>query len=736
MVLNNNMESIEAKEILSRQSEQLEKEIMEIKNDKQGRASKVFKMKARIDGSKTRGQEAQAIKDPISGELLTSIDEIKRATLEYNVEVLKNNKPEEGFEELVRLKEYLHDKRMDDKLGKGQFSVKKEDFADVIKKFKDKNKKSYDFIVKTGPRFKVAVFLLCKRIIENEEYPACFDLTVLQQIYKGKGSKSDLSNSRFIHLKDWLPRTCDALVVGGMKGKVLASSTKYQIGGQEGHRSQEHLFTLKSVMALLESRGEGFIFQLYDLRKFFDSESLRDVMDTLHDIDIDAKVYRAWYKMSRNTCISVRTGTGVTAIADVGEVIGQGTVGGALASQVNIDRGIDRYFSGSCDEATYGSIRLQPIVFQDDIARISSELRKAQAGNHKLSYIVKEKQLKVHPDKTGYIAVGSKEYQARISREAMETPLMFGDIITKCKVADKYLGDMIHQGGLVASIEATVEDRAGRITAASYEIKAVLDDYRMQAVGGIMGAWDLWNLAVIPSLLNNCSTWIGMNTRMEDKLEAIQEGYLRLMLEVPISTPKVALRAETGMLSMKHRVWEQKINLFIALRRMKDGLAKETLEEQIVQGWPGLAREVQEILGKIGVLGWEPDKQAVHMALRSHDKAEIMEKMMTGYKKLDKIKQDDPTKAKEYMERKAIADSRLIFRMRTEMVKLRDNMRNMYKGDLVNCQACSMGVPESQTHVMFCTGYEDLRLGKDMREDKDLVSFFRDVLKMRERKKT
>ena len=100
---------------------------------------------------------------------------------------------------------------------------------------------------------------------------------------------------------------------------------------------------------------------------------------------------------------------------------------------------------------------------------------------------------------------------------------------------------------------------------------------------------------------------------------------------------------------MKHGVWEQKINLFIALRRMKDGLAKETLEEQIVQGWPGLAREVQEILGKIGVPGWEPDKQAVHMALRSHDKAEIMEKMMTGYKKLDKIKQDDPTKAKEYM---------------------------------------------------------------------------------------
>ena len=154
-----------------------------------------------------------------------------------------------------------------------------------------KRKQSYDFIVKAGQGFKNAVYRLCKRIIENEEIPACFELTILQQIYKGKGSKTDLSNSRFIHLKDWLPRTCDALFVGGMKTKILSSSNKFQIGGQEGHRSQEHLFTLKSLIGLMEYKGEGIIFQLYDIRKFFDHESLRDVMDTLHDLNIDDKVY-------------------------------------------------------------------------------------------------------------------------------------------------------------------------------------------------------------------------------------------------------------------------------------------------------------------------------------------------------------------------------------------------------------------------------------------------------------
>ena len=62
---------------------------------------------------------------------------------------------------------------------------------------------------------------------------------------------------------------------------------------------------------------------------------------------------------------------------------------------------------------------------------------------------------------------------------------------------DKYLGDMIHQDDLAASIEATVEERVGRIMAAGHEIKAVLDDYRLQAVGGMMRDWDLWNLTLI-----------------------------------------------------------------------------------------------------------------------------------------------------------------------------------------------------------------------------------------------
>ena len=131
-------------------------------------------------------------------------------------------------------------------------------------------------------------------------------------------------------------------------------------------------------------------------------------------------------------------------------------------------------------------------------------------------------------------------------------------------------------------------------------------------------------------------------------MESVQEKYIRLMMEVPMSTPKVALRAETGLRSLKHRIWFEKVSLILAIRRMKGGLAKEVNEEQVAQGLPGLAREVEVICSTIGV----PDannnivnKRDLDKALRTHDRSEIREKF-GKYKKIDRIVEDDPKESK------------------------------------------------------------------------------------------
>ena len=65
---------------------------------------------------------------------------------------------------------------------------------------------------------------------------------------------------------------------------------------------------------------------------------------------------------------------------ETGENIGQGTLEGANISAANIDYTVNKFFKTSLEEVSYGEARLQPLLFQDDISRISTSLKSAQSG--------------------------------------------------------------------------------------------------------------------------------------------------------------------------------------------------------------------------------------------------------------------------------------------------------------------------------------------------------------------
>ena len=105
---------------------------------------------------------------------------------------------------------------------------------------------------------------------------------MLIMLYKGKGLAEIMDNNRFIHSKVWMPRLFEDLVVTKMKSKVQEKTTKFQIGGMKGHRSTEHLFSVKSVIAYYAMIRQPLIMQCIDIRKYFDKENLRDALNTLH----------------------------------------------------------------------------------------------------------------------------------------------------------------------------------------------------------------------------------------------------------------------------------------------------------------------------------------------------------------------------------------------------------------------------------------------------------------------
>ena len=68
-------------------------------------------------------------------------------------------------------------------------------------------------------------------------------------LYKGVGLKSNLSHYRFIHTKDENPKAFEHIVIAKAKPKIVSGCSTFQIGAILEHQSQEHLFTLKSLMS-------------------------------------------------------------------------------------------------------------------------------------------------------------------------------------------------------------------------------------------------------------------------------------------------------------------------------------------------------------------------------------------------------------------------------------------------------------------------------------------------------
>ena len=107
----------------------------------------------------------------------------------------------------------------------------------------------------------------------------------------------------------------------------------------------------------------------------------------------------------------------------------------------------------------------------------------------------------------------------------------------------------------------------------------------MQAMGGLVAAWELWERALIPSLLAGAGTWLGDIGETGKLCNSIQNYYWRAVLKIPDSCPKLALRCEPNMVLAKWMIWEHKCLLLNQIKALPDGsLAKITYMEAESRG--------------------------------------------------------------------------------------------------------------------------------------------------------
>ena len=704
-----------------------------------GRAATVFNLKDKIVGSKKQQQEPAVIIDPSTKKSVTDTEEIKRISLKYCVDLLTNREPKEGFEEIIAMKRNVHKERMKEIIDE-EIEFNRKFFDECLEVIKKKRNNKYDFLIKSGNALKEALFCLFKYVWNTEDKPEQWRKTTIIQLHKKK-SKDDLENYRNIHTKMDVPKLFGFMVINQAKIPIIQNMSKYQIGTVPGHRSEEHLFVMKMVLSLYSHYRKPIILQLYDIKKFFDREMLIDGMDAIYSSGVRGKLYRLLYMMNMNTIINVNTGVGVTKEAETGENIGQGTGEGAIISAASIDNGIAKAFKHSAHEISYGEEMLKPLLFQDDISRMCDNAASAQHGNELVNHVMESKLLDLNLDKSVYLVVGNNVARQKIAKELEENPLTLAGLPMKEAAQEKYLGDQIHHLGNSESVLATIRARSGQVTAAILEIKKVVEDCRANSVGGIMAGIEIWEVGVLPFLLNNSGVWVDIPKKGIEILDNLQNTFYRYLLATPRSTPIPALLWETGGLTMLSRINMRKLTFYHHLMSL-DGstVASRVAHVAMKAGYPGLMREYKELSSQYNLpcarnTSKQRWKKLLKRAIIDNNKKQLLGQIHSKYKKLDySTLMNEEYETKGYMKKLRLSDARLRFRIRTKMVEnIAFNFSNdpKHTRQLWRCTHCDY--IDSQSHILVCDSYKNLREGKNLSSDYDLVKYFRDVISLRDK---
>ena len=203
--------------------------------------------------------------------------------------------------------------------------------------------------------------------------------------------------------------------------------------------------------------------------------------------------------------------------------------------------------------------------------------------------------------------------------------------------------------------------------------------------------------------------WVEIRNKAIKMLDSLQGTFGKVLLSLPVSAQDASLRAALGLLGMKWRVWEAKINLIQAIRRQEDGgLPKENLNEQINMSWLGL--EVSIMCKEIHLPDAstkEVDKEVIRKAIK-YDHLKSLKLDLRG-EKLKEMANSDVSTRQAYTGW-ILLECRMAYSLETRMFVCRANMPTLYKRDLTfraytpGADQRVAGPVEDQDHLEVCPG--------------------------------
>ena len=251
-------------------------------------------------------------------------------------------------------------------------------------------------------------------------------------------------------------------------------------------------------------------------------------------------IFALMARMNKKCNIAVKTPVGLTERFEATEIEMQGTVPGPLKACVQVDTlGRDCYTYSEALFLYKKCVLVPPLSMCDDIASISKCGIDSIKTNAIINAKIESKKLEFGPNKFYNIHVGKNEnlccnlkvHNSTMKKKDYETYL--GDIICSSGKNEKNIANKCNKGvGAVSQIFAMVS----QVSLGHYYFDVAL----------IMRSTIL-----ISKLVSSSETWYNVTKPEYQKLESIDEMFVRRLLSVQASTPKESLYIEAGLMPVR-----------------------------------------------------------------------------------------------------------------------------------------------------------------------------------------
>ena len=547
-----------------------------------------------------RGETFSSIIHPDTGKVVETRRGVSEATMRHNEKTLTQNEGQsECYKQLTEFKKkYIDWAKTVETDDPRDETIYIEEFLEVMKELQARNKNVYSDIKKWGPKFRIFVYWLMKRMYEDESIPDEFLTTNLQALYKNKGSRKDLGNYRFLHLKTCLAKMFETLVMRKVKPDLWKAFPTSQIGGLPGSRTTEHLYILVTLMLMIESKCEwsleGCIIIYKDVRKAFDKVSAIHTLFAAALAGITGRNLRILEILNKITTFRV------IGDSDGGEFVkewvgGQGTVFTATACSQAMPEPMRRQIENHRDETgehlgvTMGQdhVEIGEVDYVDDEGSIAKDAAAAREKGRMITRAMNELNVECHSTKTRFMILGTPAYKREMERQLAEEPIIIQGFEVERSENEKYLGMYIDAEGSKKTVRGQMEYRLKECWGKVAQIKGMMDKPTMREFGYLAGLRTLFDSIVTATALYSAGTWSGLRKADLEWFDREMKTMWYSLLRLNSRTTWLQVCWECDLLPWSWGIVREKINLISFLHHGKVGQSGQVAVSESSHNWKG-----------------------------------------------------------------------------------------------------------------------------------------------------